>query len=50
MGIWPVHSKPFVHFDLVLKHSKGGTGDMSNVTLIGVVVSEFIHDKDVPIR
>ena len=46
MGIWPIDAEVFVQVDVPMKHSKCGTRDVSSVTLIGVVVSEFIDDKD----
>jgi hypothetical protein len=46
MDIWPIHAESFVQVDVPMKHSKRGARDVSGVTLIGVIVSEFIHDKD----
>jgi hypothetical protein len=49
MDIWPIHSEPFVQVDVPPKHSKRRARDVSRMTLIWVVVSEFIHDKDAPV-
>jgi hypothetical protein len=46
MGIWSIHTEVFVQVDVPTKHSKRGARDVPNVTLIGVIISEFIDDKD----
>ena len=46
MDIWPIHAESVVRVVVPTKHSKRRARDVPSVTLIGVIVSEFIHDKD----